>query len=334
MADSYTLTLPCTRAEAEILTGDVPELALLDPAPVIVARELDENAAAPSPDDAWQMTAYFDTKPDANTVKLIQSLIPSAKTAKARVEKLPDADWVTISQRGLEPVSAGRFFVHTDSHDGAIPAGQKSFIIPASQAFGTGGHQTTAGCLAMIDQMKRQGAAPRSIADIGTGTGLLAIAALHLWPGATALASDIDPISIDVTVENALHNAVPLGVFPGQLSLCVANGTDHPLIRESAPFDLVLANILAGPLIDLAPSLAAITAPGGALILAGLLNTQKDVVVAAYRAAGLLLVDDLRFDVAGEWPVLAFRKRRTYGWARPRRASGRSNQAPGDFGSW
>jgi ribosomal protein L11 methyltransferase len=330
----YTLTLACTRAEAEVLTGDIPELSLLEPAPVIVAREPEDSAADPSPNDPWEIIAYFDGPPDPAVTALIQSFLPSAKGKIAKIAALAEQDWVTISQHGLAPVQAGRFYVHTDAHRGTAPIGSTAFEIPASRAFGTGGHQTTAGCLAMLDAMARAGVAPRTMADIGTGTGLLAFAALKLWPFASAVATDIDPVSVDVVAENAVRNAIPMGVFPGQVSLAVANGTDHPLIRATAPFDLVIANILAGPLIDLAPSLSEIIAPGGHLILAGLLDTQQEAIIRAYRRCNMLVLSRLSFDAAGEWPVLCLRKRPRYSWARPRRNTGRSRQPAGDFGSW
>ena len=179
--------------------------------------------------------------------------------------------------------------------------------------------------------MQRRGANFRHIADIGTGTGLLAFAAIHLWPHACATASDIDPVSVDVTVDNAAINGVALGTMPGKLALCVASGTDHPLLRERAPYDLLIANILAGPLTELAPSFAEVVADGGTLILAGLLNTQAETITTAYRRQGFRLAQ--RVDT-GDWPCLRLLKRRRYGWERPLRASGRTSQPPGDFGTW
>jgi ribosomal protein L11 methyltransferase len=155
--------------------------------------------------------------------------------------------------------------------------------------------------------------------------------ARKLWRRAYITASDIDPISIDVTVENAEANHLPLGQSQGSIALCVASGTDHELLVRRAPYDLVIANILAGPLIELAPALAKITAEGGNLILAGLLNTQVDRVAAAYRAAGFRLAE--RADT-GTWPCLRLIKRRRYSTARPVRGSGRTSQLPGDYGTW
>ena len=203
MADCWKLTLPCTRAEAEALNGEIEALAAMEPPPVLMTHEPDE--ARP---DAWEAHAYFEGRPDKASIALIQLLIPSAARAKPLLERLPNEDWVTLSQQSLAPVQAGRFYVHTAANAGAPPPGTKAFRIEASQAFGTGGHATTAGCLAMLDALKRRGTRFDHIADIGTGTGLLAFAALHLGPRAYATASDIDLVSIDVTVDNAAINGV------------------------------------------------------------------------------------------------------------------------------
>lgn len=323
---SWLLTLPCTRAEAEALHEDGEWLSLFDPAPSVVAEEVEAFN-----DLKWRLKAYFPDKPEKEVVAAIQNRIPSAARAKAVVEKLPDEDWLVLSQQGLQPVHAGRFYVHTSTNKGSVPARAIPFLIEASRAFGTGGHETTSGCLAMLDRMKRAGKRFDLIADIGTGTGLLAFAAHHLWPRAYLTASDIDPVSVEVTAENANINNVPLGASQGRLALCVATGTDHPLIRQRAPYDLVIANILAGPLIELAPSLAGILDEGGSLILAGLLDTQIDAVLSAYRIRGFRLQQ--RRDM-GDWPCLWLVKRRNYGWQRPLRADGRTSQPPGDFGTW
>ena len=322
---SWIVSLPCTRDEAEALSGEVPELDALPEAPVIVTREIDEDMGL------WQLDAYLDERPGAALLELLQALIPSARRKKPQVEQLVEQDWVTLSQQGLEPVQAGRFFVHTSSYADRVPAGSVPFLIDASQAFGTGGHDTTAGCLAMLDRLARQGASPRNIADIGTGTGLLAFAAMHLWPRARTIASDIDPASIFVTRDNAAINGVPLGRSGGRLALAVAPGTDHPAIRHRAPYDLVIANILAGPLITLAPDIGAATAPGGHAILAGLIARQMEPVLAAYRAQGFRLAAR---GGSVEWPCLLFVKRRRYGYRRKERAFHRSNPADATFGSW
>lgn len=323
---SWKITLPCTRQEAEALHDEDELLASLDPMPSIVADEVEAFN-----DAKWRIEAYFPEKPSKAAVDLIQSRLPSAAKTKPILAKLPDEDWVVMSQQGLKPVCAGRFYVHTSSNRGEVPDGAVPLHIEASRAFGTGGHETTSGCLAMLDKLKKQGERFEFIADIGTGTGLLAFAACQLWPRAYLTASDIDPVSVDVTRDNALLNGCPLGMEQGHIALCAASGTDHPIIQQRAPYDLIIANILAGPLIELAPSLAQIIREGGALILAGLLNTQAAAVVSAYRKLGFRL--QMRSDT-GDWPCLLLVKRRRYGWERPTRADGRTTQPPGDFGTW
>ena len=325
MSESWTVALPCNRAQAEALTGEHPGLAGIESAPVLVASEEDEDA------DRWRMDAYFEGKPPKVAVQALGRLLGIRADRLPKAVKLPPQDWVTMSQQGLEPVRAGRFFVHTAGDGPDDAAGVVSFRIDAGQAFGTGHHATTAGCLAALDALRGAGLRFSNVADIGTGTGLLAFAALHLWPRATAIASDIDPVSVRVSAENAAENGVALGTRRGELALVVADGTGHPAIAGGAPYDLLIANILAGPLIALAPSLAEIAAPGGMLILAGLLDKQREAVVRAYRRAGWRLVDG---GGAVEWPVLQLSLRHRYGWRRPMRASGSAGQPPGDFGSW
>jgi ribosomal protein L11 methyltransferase len=299
---SWKVTLPCTRAEAEALKDDIAPLALLDAPPTLMTSEPD-----PARPDDWRLDAYFEAAPTAADLALLQSLAPSAAGARPVVEELGDEDWLTLSQAGLEPIRAGRFFVHTPAHRGAAPAGAIAFEIDAGRAFGTGQHETTAGCLVALDRLKRHGAVFANIADIGTGTGLLAFAALKLWPAARAIASDIDPIAIEVSAENAAINGVANGAGPGRLALVVAPGLDHRALIARAPYDLLIANILAGPLIALAPAFGAAVAPGGRLILAGLLETQKGRVLAACRRAGFAP----SFEVPrGEWPALVLRRRR------------------------
>lgn len=322
---SWVVSLPCTRDEAEALSGEIPELDAMPEAPVVATREIDEDSGQ------WRMDAYMDTAPGKALLDLLRSLVPSAAGREPGIEELAEEDWVTLSQQGLEPVRAGRFFVHTSSHARRVPAGATAFLIDASQAFGTGGHDTTAGCLAMLDRLARTGASPRHIADIGTGTGLLAFAALSLWPRARTIASDIDPASIFVTRDNAAINGVALGRSGGRLALAVAPGTDHPAIRHRAPYDLVVANILAGPLITLAPDIASVTAPGGRIILAGLIARQMEPVLAAYRAQGFRLAAR---GGSAEWPCLMLVKRRRYGWRRKQRALHRADPADASFGSW
>jgi ribosomal protein L11 methyltransferase len=325
MSDSWKLTLPCTRAEAEALSDDMGLLATLDQPPALMTSEVE----ADNP-DRWQLEAYFEGKPDKATITLVRALVPSAGNSKEVLERLPSEDWVTLSQHGLEPVAAGRFFVRNMESD-PERRGYRNYLITAGRAFGTGQHDTTSGCLQMLDRTRRLGGRFGNIVDIGTGTGILAFAAMHLWPRAYAIASDIDPVSIEVTARNADVNAVPLGDGPGRLALVTAAGANHPAIIGRAPYDLVIANILAGPLIDLAPALSDLLEDGGTLILAGLLDNQADRVIAAYRRQGLRLADRI---ADGQWPTLRLRKRPTIGRNRPRRpATHVTGETPG-FGSW
>ena len=256
---------------------------------MLVADEPDEEKP-----DEWLIHAYFEHEPSSEELYLLASL----GGGTPRVEQLGEANWVTMSQSGLQPIRAGRFTVHTPTY--APDVDRINFEIDASLAFGTGQHATTSGCLAALDRLKVAGKSFVNIADIGTGTGLLAFAALALWPEARCIGIDIDPIAIDVARDNASINKVTLGHAAGELLLGVADGMDSPLLTARAPFDLIVANILAGPLIELAPDFARALASDGVIVLAGLLDTQADGVVVAYENQDLLLRDR----GFGEWPVL------------------------------
>lgn len=254
--------------------------------------------------EEWVFEAYLPRKPRKADKDAILALFVDAKP-KLIIERLPDIDWITESQQGLEPIVAGRFCVHTSDH--APVPGLVPFEIPASRAFGTGHHETTAGCLTMLGHMKDQGVIARNVADIGTGTGLLAFAALHLWPRAYATASDIDAACVGVVDHNCEINNVPIGARQGELTMVVADGMDDPVLQARGPYDLLIANILAGPLISLAPDFAKALVPGGHLLLAGLLETQEAQVRAACRRAGMRLAARM---VSGDWSILWLRKRR------------------------
>lgn len=271
-----------------------------DPEVIITGSEITDER----PND-WVLEAYFQHKPGKADTVLVASLFTDG-APKLAAEKLPDTDWVTETQKQVEPIRAGRFYVHTPDHEPDWSEDVIDFSIPAAQAFGTGQHATTAGCLEMLDTMKQRGVVVRNLADIGTGTGLLAFAGLSLWPGAKAIASDVDPICEPVVVENALLNSIPLGTAPGSLAMVVAEGMDDALLAGRAPYDLIIANILAGPLIELAGDFADAVAPRGSILLAGLLETQEPAVRAAYRTAGFRLAARL---VNGEWSVLWLRRR-------------------------
>lgn len=294
---SWTLTFDCNRAEAEAL----PDLAeLIEDPPTLNAEEPD-----PARPDHWVITAYFAERPDEETVALITGLFSTASTI--RLEELADADWTTLSQRGLEPVRAGRFIVHTADHADQVRSSDWPIRIEAGLAFGTGQHDTTHGCLQAIARLTKSRRFT-NIADIGTGTGVLAMAAHMANRRARTIASDIDPIAIDVARGNLISNGQPQGSCAGRIALAVAPGLSAPALRQRAPYDLVLANILAAPLIALARDLSAVIAPGGVLVLAGLLRHQQRHVANAYRRHGL--VPPTAMDRAGEWPCLVLIKKR------------------------
>ena len=310
MSETWKVSIPCTRAEARALAADNLFISSSDSTPTIVASETDVSRP-----DEWMIDVYCQAEPDTALIENLLQLSPSAKAGKFQplVELLADEDWVTLSQQGLEPLRAGRFHVHTSSDLPSENPKLTNICIDAGQAFGTGHHETTMGCLQSLDRLKKTGHRFRNIADVGTGTGLLAFAAHHLWKDAKIIASDIDPVAVTVTRENSEFNAIPLGNRRSQIRLVQSNGLDHPALKQRAPFDLIIANILAGPLVALAPQIAAASGAGTVLLLAGLLSRQKAEVVSAYVREGFRL-KHTKLD--NEWPSLTLVKSKKYGWVR------------------
>jgi ribosomal protein L11 methyltransferase len=268
---------------------------------VIAGRELAEDR----PGD-WVLEGWYPRKPGKAQKAALAALFEGAAPA-INIEALPPADWITLSQLGTAPIRAGRFHVHTPDYP-ADPAAI-DLVIPASQAFGTGQHKTTAGCLEMMGAIRASGADVRAIADIGTGTGLLGFAALALWPRARVTLSDIDPVCVPVVEANAALNRIALGPGRGAAIMVVVDGMDDPLLRLRGPYDLLIANILAAPLVGLAPGFGAAVAPGGSLVLAGLLAGDQEIAVRrAMRAAGFRMAARLQ---RGDWAILWMRRRRT-----------------------
>lgn len=212
--------------------------------------------------------ALYTDEPDAD---FLSGIAGRAVT----IESLPDRDWIRLSQEGLAPVRAGRFFVHGAHDRGKVPDGVVPIRIEAGLAFGTGHHETTALCLSLLSDFSHRPF--RNVLDLGAGTGLIAIGAAKLWKR-PVLASDIDPVAIKVTKENARLN----GVAPLVRGV-VADGMIHPMLASAAPYDLIVANILAGPLTRLAPQIVGALKPGGMLVLSGLLHNQEATVLSFYH---------------------------------------------------
>jgi len=241
----------------------------------------------PHEDDAV-IEAYYDEPADAAALSAILG-------RDVTVEALPDQDWVKLSQEGLPPVRAGRFFVYGAHDKGRVPANVEALAIDAGAAFGTGHHETTSGCLGALEWMNQVGYKPDNALDLGTGTGVLALAADRLWR-IPIIATDIDPVAIEVTRENLRLNGGQMRIRP-----LVAEGFAHAAISAAGPYDLIIANILSGPLTQLAPGIRAHTAPGGKALLSGLLRTQELLVLAFYRSLGFRLERRWR---PGPWSVL------------------------------
>lgn len=282
----WLVSIPCTEAEAAEAWLDGVTLA---------AHERD--------DGRWWLEAYCEAAPDGALLAAMAALAPSADVPPA-VTELPDRDWVRFSQGQLTPVTIGRYHVYSRAHANTLRPGKWGLRVEAGRAFGTGHHATTTGCLAAIDRLGRARArSPVRILDLGTGTGVLAMAAARRWRRARIIATDIDPVAIAVARGNLQANALRGGRRAGMIETLVADGPRHQ--RLAGRFDLVSANILAQPLIDMAGPIARRLAPGGRLVLAGLLDRQAQRVEAAYRARGLRRVRRPR-GVA--WPILELRR--------------------------
>lgn len=286
---TYTaLTTLIGKEPAEALGEAVEEL---DPMPEGVGVfEIEDGSGL------WEVGVYYTEEPD----DVALDILAAAFGAKPFViSEIPETDWVAKVKRELAPVVAGRFFVY-GSHDAdKVPEGVESLLIEANMAFGTGHHGTTQGCLRALDRLAGQGVVCTNVADIGCGTAVLAMAAARIWPN-PVLASDIDPVAVEVAAANVVANNLE-----GRVICLEAAGFGHPQLAAAAPYDLVFANILKGPLLDIAPDMAANLCEGGYAILSGLLVEQAEEVAAHYARNGINLVH--REDI-GEWSALTLRK--------------------------
>lgn len=245
----------------------------------------------------WEVGGYFAERPDVAGLALLAAMYGAADFAVSEVE---DRDWVAQVRRELTPVEAGRFVVFGGHDAHRIPVHKTGLRIEAAMAFGTGHHGTTLGCLLSLHELAKQGLVARNVVDIGCGTGVLAMAAATLWP-AQITASDIDQVAVATTRANLEVNG-----FATRIRSFAAAGFEAHELHSRAPYDLVLANILSGPLRRLAPEMSAHMSDQGYAILSGILNRQAAGVLATYKGHGLHLVDQRRI---GEWTTLVLRKR-------------------------
>lgn len=254
-----------------------------------------------APGTNWNIALYSETKPDETFLAgHIARLASSCGIAAPllRISQLPAKDWVSEVQKGFVPVHAGRFFVHCSTYAGIIPASHCALQINASLAFGTGEHETTSGCLLMLDRLSRRHRFSNML-DMGCGTGILSIAMAKTWRN-QVLAADIDANAVRITKANAHANCV----LP-YITAIESNGYSARAIGKKAPYDLIMANILAEPLVKFAKDLRKCLKPGGVAVLSGLLHWQENRVLAAHRMQGLRLVGRLR---EHGWSVLVLRR--------------------------
>ena len=248
--------------------------------------------------NTWEVGIYFVEKPDEIALDLLAAMNGARPFA---VSELPETDWVAEVKRELAPITAGRFFLY-GSHDAdKIPDDCVPLLIEAAMAFGTGHHGTTQGCLQALHNLAKRGFVGKSVVDLGCGTAVLAMGVAKIWPG-VVLASDIDEVATDTASANIACNN--LG---GRVNVITCAGFDHPLLRNNAPYDLILANILKGPLIALSEDMGESCSAGGYVILSGILNEQAGGTKSAYEAHGFVEVEHL---IAGEWSTLCLQKRK------------------------
>ncbi|MFN3869278.1 MAG: 50S ribosomal protein L11 methyltransferase [Hyphomicrobiaceae bacterium] len=282
-----------SRDSARSIAGALQDL--IEPPPDALTLFEDKTESA----EGWRIEAYYETPPDPAQLARDLAGILSIPEPSIAIEDVPALNWVALSQAALPPVRAGRFTIH-GSHDRArVPQGPGAILVDAGEAFGTAHHATTFGCLLAIDRLTRRRVF-RSVMDLGCGSGVLAIAGRRALPRARVIAADIDAPSVDVARENARLNRVGATV-----PVLVAAGLDHPRLRTER-FDLLIANILADPLIALSRDISRAVGRGGHVILSGLLIHQAPAVIAAYRAAGFALRAHMRVH---EWSTLVLVRR-------------------------
>lgn len=275
------------RAAAEAAAAAVDADPLLEGATYSILEE-DEDAGL------WRIDGY---PTSADEAARLEARLRAQPGLEVTVEPLADADWLAMALSGLPPVRAGRFFVYGLHDRGKVPADTVNLRIEAGAAFGTGHHGTTVGCLEAFDGLLAAGETFGRVLDVGTGTGVLAIAAARTG-SPVAVGTDIDPPSVRIAAENAAEN-------DARAEFVLADGLSHPDVARHVPYDLVFANILAAPLVELAPQITEAVRPGGAVILSGLLRTQEQRVLDAYLPRGMSLERTIHHDA---WSALLLRR--------------------------
>ncbi len=286
---TYTALTTLANKQAAEAMGEM--LENLEPTPIGVGVfEIEDGSGL------FEVGGYFLEKPD----EVALALICAANDAKPfAVSEVPDKDWVAEVRRELAPIRAGRFYLY-GSHDAdSVPEDCVPMLIEAAMAFGTGHHGTTQGCLTALDAIANDGFTPKNVADIGCGTAVLAMGAAKVWD-VPMIASDIDEVATDTAIANLSCNGLD-----GRVEVVTCAGFDHPRLREGAPYDLILANILKGPLIALSADMGASCAKNGYAILSGILNHQADDVSESYENNGFVEKDRL---IIGEWSTLTLQK--------------------------
>ncbi|KKK60717.1 hypothetical protein LCGC14_3021570 [marine sediment metagenome] len=282
---TFTALTTLTGRDPAYALGEAMERLIPEPTGVGVFEVVDGSGL-------WEVGGYFEEAPDTAALAVLAAALGAKDFT---ISELPETDWVAHVRRELAPVEAGRFFVY-GSHDAdKVPEDCEPLLIEAAMAFGTGHHGTTLGCLRALDRLAGEGFHGKNVVDIGCGTAVLAMAAARIWPE-PVLASDIDEVAVEVAQANVDANALT-----GRVTCVEAAGFDHPQLAQAAPFDLVFANILKGPLVALAPDMAQALQPAGYAILSGLLNEQADEVIEVYARSGINLVHR---ESIGDWTTL------------------------------
>ncbi|MBI1301388.1 MAG: hypothetical protein GC137_06985 [Alphaproteobacteria bacterium] len=286
--------------DAHILAESLMDIAISSAA----AREGKKHKGA------WILEWLVEQKPlqeDIVSRLSLQAAIHNFKnlrieTSQVEIEKTPDINWLEKTYQEFPPFSIGSFFIHGSHYKNEIPDDQIALQIDAATAFGSGEHGTTKGCIEAMIDLKAQGVCPWNVLDMGAGSGILAIAAWKLWK-TPILAVDNDPESVRMTGVHAEMNGVALS--SSALSTACGDGFYTPAVNKKRPYELILANILAGPVIEMAPNLVHVLDNNGYCILSGMLNEQANLVASAYEGENLTLFK--RYDIE-EWTTLVMHK--------------------------